>query len=92
MNSTEHLYYELKMPLLLYVSLIHVQASFFLQDGRTALHHAVLNGEHAVIQQLVDYGADVTIKDYVSVRRLKDACSFSLSLSKSVIGNGDHSV
>ena len=37
------------------------------QDGRTALHHAVLENELDVAQHLIDFGADVNIKDEVGI-------------------------
>jgi ankyrin repeat protein len=43
---------------------------FFLQEGKTALHHALVHGvvenDMEIAQHLIDYGADVNIKDEVS--------------------------
>ena len=41
---------------------------FFLQDGRTALHHAIMEQELIIAQHLVDFGCDVNIKDDVSIK------------------------
>ena len=39
---------------------------YLLQNGHTALHHAILLDELDVAQHLIDYGADVNTKDDVS--------------------------
>ena len=37
----------------------------FEQDGKSTLHHAVIQGELDVVKRLVEYGCDVNIKDEV---------------------------
>ena len=36
------------------------------QDGRTALHYEVINGQSCCIRHLIQSGADVDMKDNVS--------------------------
>ena len=40
------------------------------QSGRTPLHTAAYQGHDAVVRVLVEVGADVTVKDKVSERRV----------------------
>jgi len=37
-----------------------------LQEGRTALHYAALNGEGEIVQILADEGANINTQDAVS--------------------------
>ena len=46
---------------------IDVYICFSFQDGRTALHHAIMEQELIIAQHLVDFGCDVNIKDDVSI-------------------------